>query len=106
LPLAPAAGGVRVVVRLAPRGRADRIEGVAHLADGAPVLKVSVGAPPEDGRANEALLRLLAAEWGFARRDITIVTGAKSRSKTIHITGDPAALLRRLGTVLAGLRPA
>jgi uncharacterized protein (TIGR00251 family) len=103
LPLAAAPGGVRVTVRLTPRGRADRIDGVARLADGTPVLKVSVGAPPEDGRANEALLRLLAAEWGLTRRDVAIVAGAKSRNKSVHIVGDPAALLARLGATLTRL---
>ena len=94
---------MRVAVRLTPRGRGDRIEGVVRLADGTLALKASVAAPPEDGRANEALLRLLAAEWGLARRDLTIVAGAKSRNKGVHVTGDPAALLMRLGAVFAGL---
>ena len=71
MPLAAAPGGVRIAVRLTPRGRGDRIDGVARLADGTPVVKASVGAPPEDGRANEALLRLLAAQWGLARCDLT-----------------------------------
>ncbi|MGE3783358.1 MAG: DUF167 domain-containing protein [Alphaproteobacteria bacterium] len=101
-----AAGGVRVAVRLTPRGPADRVDGVARLADGTPGWKVSVRAPPEDGRANEALLRLLAAEWGLARRDMTIVTGAKGRSKTVRIAGDPAALLARLGAAIAAPRRA
>jgi uncharacterized protein len=103
LPLAAAPGGVRVTVRLTPRGRADRIDGVARLADGTPVLKASVGAPPEDGRANEALLRLLSTEWGLARRDVPIVTGPRSRNKSVHVAGDPAALLARLGAALAEL---
>jgi uncharacterized protein YggU (UPF0235/DUF167 family) len=103
LPLAAASGGVRVAVRLTPRGRADRIDGVARLADGTPVLKASVGAPPQDGRANEALLRLLAAEWGLARRDLAIAAGARSRNKSVHVAGDPAALLARLGAALGGL---
>lgn len=91
-------------MRLTPRGRADRIEGIAHLADGTAVVKVSVTAPPEDGRANEALLRLLATEWGLARRDLTIVAGARSRNKSVHVAGDPSALGARLGAALAGLR--
>jgi uncharacterized protein YggU (UPF0235/DUF167 family) len=103
LPLAAAPGGIRVTVRLTPRGRGDRIDGTARLADGTPILKASVGAPPEDGRANEALLRLLAAEWSLPRRDLTIVAGAKSRNKSVHIAGDPAALLARLGAALASL---
>jgi uncharacterized protein YggU (UPF0235/DUF167 family) len=94
---------VRVSVRLTPRGRADRIDDIARLADGTPVLRASVGAPPEEGRANEALLRLLAAAWGFARRDLTIAAGAKNRNKSIHVAGDPAALLARIGAMLAGL---
>jgi uncharacterized protein YggU (UPF0235/DUF167 family) len=103
LPLAAAADGVRVAVRLTPRGRGDRIDGIACLADGTPVLKASVSALPEDGRANEALLRLLAQEWGLARRDLRLVAGAKSRSKSVHVAGDPAALMDRIGAALASL---
>ena len=101
LPLGAAPGGVRVTVRLTPRGHGDRIEGVARLADGTAVVTASVGAPPQDGRANEALLRLLAAQWGLARRDVAIVAGIRSRNKSVHVAGDPAALLARLGAALA-----
>jgi uncharacterized protein (TIGR00251 family) len=94
---------VRIAVRLTPRARADRLDGVAHLSDGAAVLKVSVTAPPADGRANEALLRLLAKEWDVPRRDLAIVVGHKSRNKAIGVAGDPALLLKRLGAALASL---
>ena len=94
---------MRIAVRLTPRARTDHVDGIVHLADGKPVLKVSVTAPPADGRANDALLRLLAAEWGVPRRDFAIVGGLKSRSKTLRIAGEPAALLQRLAGVLADL---
>jgi uncharacterized protein len=94
---------VRVAVRLTPHARADRIDGVAHLADGMPVLRVAVTAPPEDGRANEALLRLLAAAWRLPRRRLALVGGPRSRNKTVHIAGDPAILLPLLADVLAPL---
>ena len=67
------------------------------------MLKVSVTAPPVDSRANEALLRLLAKEWRLPRRDLAIVGGAKSRNKIVHVAGDPALLLQRLGAALAAL---
>jgi uncharacterized protein len=91
------------MVRLTPRARADRLDGVAHLADGTPVLKVSVTAPPAEGHANDALLQLLAREWDLPRRDLALVGGRKSRSKIVRIAGDPAALSARLVTVLASL---
>lgn len=100
-PLQPAADGVRLAVRLSPRARADRIDGLAFLADGRAVLKVSVIAPPAENRANEALLQLLARQWKLSRRDLRVVGGAKSRSKVVHISGDPALLLLRLGADLA-----
>jgi uncharacterized protein (TIGR00251 family) len=102
-PLAATADGVRVAVRLTPRGRADRLEGVARLSDGAAILKVSVTAPPADGRANDALLQLLAREWDVPRRDLAIVGGLKSRGKTVRVSGKPADLLKRLGAALAVL---
>ena len=104
LPLTAAADGVRIAVRLTPRARADRLDGVGQLADGASVLKVSVTAPPAEGRANEALLRLLAKEWGVPRRNLSLVGGGKSRNKLVHIAGDAPVLRRRFEALLAGPR--
>jgi uncharacterized protein len=104
LPLLAVAGGVRLAVRLTPRGRTDRLDGIARLADGAPALRASVTSPPVDSRANDALLQLLAKEWGLPRRDLAIVGGQKSRNKLVHVAGDPAVLLPRLAAALAALR--
>jgi uncharacterized protein len=103
LPLAAAADGVRVSIRLTPRGRADRIDGIARPVDASPVLKASVTAPPVDSRANEALLQLLAKEWRLPRRHLSIVGGRKGRIKLVHVAGDPAVLLPRLTATLAAL---
>jgi uncharacterized protein YggU (UPF0235/DUF167 family) len=79
---------------------------VIRSADGMLVLKVSVTAPPAEGRANEALTALLAKEWGLPRRDMDkLVGGGKSRNKLVHIAGEPQALLQRLAGVLAVLPP-
>jgi len=103
MPFAAAKGGLRVAIRLTARARADRLEGIVHAADGAPLLKASVTAPPVEGRANDALLGLLAKSWGVPRRDLAIVGGAKSRNKTVHVAGDPAELLKQLRSLLAAL---
>ena len=92
-----------MAIRLTPRARADRLEGVVRAADGAPQLKASVTAPPAEGRANDALVGLLAKNWGVPRRDLAIVGGAKSRNKTVHVAGDSADLLKRLRSLLAVL---
>lgn len=49
--------------------------------------KVRVGAPPESGKANEALLELLAATLEIPRSRIEIATGRGSRDKTIVVHG-------------------
>jgi uncharacterized protein (TIGR00251 family) len=99
--LSLAAGGVHIAVRLAPRSRAERIDGIVRLADGTTALKASVTAPPEGGRANAALLRLLAKRLRLPQRDLVITAGLRSRSKTVHIAGDPDALVRRLRAAVA-----
>src|SRR6202030_1520840 len=100
-PFAAESGGVRVAIRLTTRARIDRLDGIARAADGAPMLKASVTAPPAEGRANDALLALLAKSWGVPRRDLALVSGAKSRNKTVHVAGDPAELLKRLPALLS-----
>ncbi len=81
----PAPGAVRFEVRLTPRGGRDAIDGVAE--DGA--LRVRVAAPPVDGAANRALIRLLADEIGVAPSAVTIESGEGSRRKRIAVIGPP-----------------
>jgi uncharacterized protein (TIGR00251 family) len=97
-PLKIAANGVRVAIRLTPRARGERIDGITGGA-----FKVSVTAPPAENQANEALLRLLSREWRLPRRDLSIAAGAKSRNKIVQIAGDPKILAARLGSAIAAL---
>lgn len=91
-PLAVVAGGVRVFVRLTPRARREAIEGIVTEPDGRVALKVAVTAPPESGKANEALIALLGRSWRLPKRAFEIVGGATDRRKTLLVSGDPASL--------------
>lgn len=82
----------RFAVRLTPKGGSDRIEGWAEGPDGKPYLKARVSAPPEDGKANAALLRLLAKALGVGKTKLRIVSGTGSRIKWIAVEADPARL--------------
>ena len=89
---------VRLAVRLTPRGGRDAIEGFAEDEAGRPVLKARVAAPPVDGEANAALVRLLAKALGLPRSAVRIAAGETARVKGIEIDGlDEAEVRRRLG---------
>jgi uncharacterized protein len=106
-PITPISDGLRVAIRLTPKAGSDRLLGIAAAGHGRRrALKASVTAPPQDGRANEALLQLLARAWQIPRRDLSIVTGAASRHKTVRIAGDPHQLLARLAGAIASLTDA
>lgn len=89
-------GPLRFAVRLTPKGGRDAIEGWAEGEGGKRYLKARVSKPPEDGKANEALLTLLARSLGVTKSRLRIVGGPSSRWKTIEINGE--ADLNRLGT--------
>ena len=72
----------RITVRLTPRGGRDAIDGW----DG-DVLRVRVASAPVDGKANDALLRLLAKALGIAPSQLTLVAGAQTRLKTVEVDG-------------------
>jgi uncharacterized protein len=101
-PLRMARDGLRVAVRVAPRARTDRLLGIA-VAQGGRVVKAAVSAPAEDGRANAALLRLLARAWDLPRRDLSIAAGLTNRNKAVRVTGDPQQLIAKITAELAGL---
>jgi uncharacterized protein (TIGR00251 family) len=89
--------GVRLQLRLTPKASRDAIQGFADEADGGAVLKCSVTTVPEDGKANAALIKMLAKAWKVPRSSIELVSGATDRRKTVLIRGeavDVLALLR------------
>ena len=97
LPLEAVADGVRVALRVTPRASRNRIDGVRLDAAGQPQLAVRVGAPPEGGKANAAVVKLLAKAWGVPPSRLSVVAGARGRRKTVHVAGDASWLLERLG---------
>ncbi len=96
MPFRTTEAGVRVDVRLTPKASANRIQGVEPDSAGAPVLKAAVTAVPEGGKANAALLKLLAKAWKLPKTSLCVVSGATARRKVIQIAGDPGELLARL----------
>jgi uncharacterized protein (TIGR00251 family) len=88
-----AVGGAAFAVRVVPRAKKNEIVGLQGN-----VLKVRLTAPPVEGAANEALIKLLSKRLGVRRRQVEIVAGQKSRTKMISITGlTPAEVEARLG---------
>jgi uncharacterized protein (TIGR00251 family) len=84
-------GAVRVALRVTPRASRDAIVGVY---DGA--LKVTITAPPVDGAANAAIVRLLARTLGVAKGAVRIVGGESGRRKLVEIDGVSVASIRSL----------
>ena len=67
-------------VRVIPRAKRNA---VTKIKDGS--IKVYVTAPPEDGRANEAVVETIAEWLGVKRRQVTIVSGATNRNKVVRV---------------------
>jgi uncharacterized protein (TIGR00251 family) len=84
--LRDSAYGCVLAVRVHPGAKRDAVTG-EH--DGA--VKISLTAPPTDGKANDALIAFLAAHLRVSRASITLLAGATSRSKTLRIEGKCAA---------------
>lgn len=92
-----AAGAARLNVRVQPGARRDAL--LARLESGE--WKLAVSAPPEDGRANEAVVELLARLLGVKRRQVTVARGHGARTKQIEVAGISAAdAERRLAAAL------
>lgn len=89
-------GSISVPVRVSPNSSRTQINGFAPEADDSKALKVSLTAVPEAGKANTQLLKLLAKEWRFPRRDLSIIRGTSDRRKTIAIEGEPTKVRRLL----------
>jgi len=95
------AGGLALWVRLTPKGGRDALDGLEPLADGRIVLKARVRAAPEDGRANEALIALLAKTLATPKSAVSVASGATARVKKIFVaSGDGPRLVATLQALL------
>jgi len=93
---------MRFQVHVTPKSRRESVEVEQGPEGGGAAgrgrIRVRVTAPPEDGRANEAVIALLAERLGVSRRSLRVAGGAASRTKWIEADGlEEGELWRRLG---------
>lgn len=104
LPLTATEDGVVVTVRVTPRARREGVGGATAIAGprgSETALAVRVAAPPADGAANDAVLRLLAATWQVPPSSLSLVAGAASRVKRVLVRGNAAVLLQHISGRIA-----
>ncbi|MDX2176966.1 MAG: DUF167 domain-containing protein [Candidatus Sumerlaeia bacterium] len=95
-PVESCEGGTLLHLHVTPKARR---EGFGAVHDGR--LKVSVAAPPEDGKANDAVRRLVAKALGLPLSRVELLRGATDRRKTLRLDAvGPEAVRAALG--LAG----
>jgi hypothetical protein len=82
-------GGCAFAIKVHPRGRKDAITG--EVGDS---MKLSLTAPPVDGKANEACIRFFAELLEVTRSSVTIAAGQNSRNKVIRVIGRTAEQVR------------
>lgn len=89
----PGGRGALLDVKVVPGASRSRIAG-AHGSG----IRVQVAAPPERGRANEELRRVVAEALGVRTADVVVLRGETSPRKTLHVlTLSPEEVARRLG---------
>ena len=85
-----AAPSTRLRVRVSPGARRGGVAG--RVGE---VWKLRVTAPAEGGRANEAVVKLLADTVDVPRRQVALVSGHKAREKVVELAGVEAAEVER-----------
>lgn len=89
--------GVAIDLNVHPKARRDDIVGIHDDR-----LKIRVNAAPEGGRANDAVLDLLADRLGLKRNQLSLISGATGRLKRVVVTGiSRSGLAERLAGALA-----
>lgn len=91
---------LRLSVRLTPNGGRDVLEKLETSADDDVVLKARVSAVPENGKANKALIALLAKSLRIPKSTISFISGETARKKILRIDADPEDLIIKLEKLL------
>jgi uncharacterized protein (TIGR00251 family) len=86
IPVKDTPAGATFAIRVQPRARKNAITGVIGDA-----IKLTLTAPPVEGKANEACVEFLAEFLNVPRASVTIVAGQSSRNKVIRVVGRSTA---------------
>ena len=89
VPIHDNSDGVTFAIKLHPRAKANAITGEVGYA-----LKISLTAPPVDGKANHACIEFFANVLKVPRSSVTIAAGQTSRNKVIRVIGLTAQQIR------------
>ncbi|MGO7672791.1 DUF167 domain-containing protein [Rhizobium ruizarguesonis] len=87
---------LRLAVRLTPNGGRDVLDGIGADGEGEAFLKARVTAVPEKGKANKALILLIAKSLRIPKSSVSVVSGETARKKILRIDGDPEDLVKKL----------
>jgi uncharacterized protein (TIGR00251 family) len=90
-----------LAVRVTPKASRDEITGLHAATDGAMSLAVKVTAPPDKGKANKAVIEVLAKASRLPKTAFTIVSGETDRNKTVLVTGNCAAIEALIAAIKA-----
>ena len=90
IPVQESNGGATFAVKVRPRAKKNTVSG--ELGD---ALKVSLTAPPIDGKANEACIEFFAKLLKVPRSSVTIASGQSSRDKVVRVVGLSADEVRQ-----------
>lgn len=91
-PFKVAPEGLEVQLRVTPNASRESIGDVVVDAQGTGALKLAVTAVPEKGKANTAVIKLLAKSWHLRKTDCQVIRGQTERNKTLFIRGDGKSL--------------
>jgi len=90
-----------VALRVTPNAANNEIAGVEIRDDGKAVLRIRVNAVADKGKANKAVIALLAKNLRLPKSAFSIISGQTARLKSIAIAGEPEEIAARLEKLLA-----
>jgi uncharacterized protein (TIGR00251 family) len=88
--------GLLLFLRVTPNAGRDAVDGIETRDDATTVLRVRVAAVPDKGKANAAVIALVAKTLGVPKSSIVLVSGETGRQKTLHIAPITEGLLAQL----------
>lgn len=95
----PVKEGVLLSLRVTPKSAYDALSGLHEGAGGKVSLAVKVRAQPEQGKANKAVIQLLATLLGMPKSRLSVASGAADRNTTVLIAVDVADISERLAAI-------